>query len=151
MPPRSVDSPRNERRCRGFRDELGAGTSHQRQGRDGVEKGVLTAFSGTDSRAGPPVDVCLRLLDCETLPDGRMHSRLLDGLTSSNFYTYQVSGAVGNPSLSRFSMLSISLLLSTSLLWSTSLLLSTSLRRVYYMLGRFDLCRSSDPQWPPEC
>jgi hypothetical protein len=34
-------------------------------------------------------------LDCELLADGRVHSRLLDGLTASNFYTYQISGAVG--------------------------------------------------------
>jgi SNF2 family DNA or RNA helicase len=34
-------------------------------------------------------------LDCEHLADGRVRSRLLDGLATSNFYTYQISGAVG--------------------------------------------------------
>ena len=45
--------------------------------------------------AGPKVDVCLQLLDCETLEDGKVRPRLLKGLTSSNFYHYQISGAIG--------------------------------------------------------
>ncbi|OBT82958.1 hypothetical protein VE02_08180 [Pseudogymnoascus sp. 03VT05] len=56
---------------------------------------LQTAFSGTNTRSGPPVDLCLQLLDCEELPNGRVRSRLLSGATSSEFYKYQVSGAVG--------------------------------------------------------
>lgn len=44
---------------------------------------------------GPQVDLCLRLLDCENLPNGRVRSRLLEGFTKSEFYEYQISGAVG--------------------------------------------------------
>jgi hypothetical protein len=35
------------------------------------------------------------LLDCETLSNGRVRSRLLSSATSSEFYSYQVSGAIG--------------------------------------------------------
>jgi SNF2 family DNA or RNA helicase len=54
-----------------------------------------TAFSGTDSRAGPQVDLCLDLFDCETLGNGRVRPRLLEGFTTSEFYPYQISGSVG--------------------------------------------------------
>lgn len=56
---------------------------------------MQTAFSGTDLRAGPPIDLCLRLLDCERLLNSRVRSRLLHSIITSEFYDYQISGAIG--------------------------------------------------------
>lgn len=56
---------------------------------------MQTAFSGTSARSGPYYDLCLRVLDCETLPNGMIRSRLLKGLTTRTFFNYQISGAVG--------------------------------------------------------
>lgn len=65
------------------------------------------AFSGTDARAGPQVDLSLILLDCIEDPndDSMVISRLLTEITSEkgkiakvtskSFYRYQISGAVG--------------------------------------------------------
>jgi SNF2 family DNA or RNA helicase len=54
-----------------------------------------SAFSGTKAQAGPPVDLCLQLLDCMTLPSGMVRSSILKNVTDSDFYPYQVSGSVG--------------------------------------------------------
>ncbi|OBT86897.1 hypothetical protein VE02_03857 [Pseudogymnoascus sp. 03VT05] len=56
---------------------------------------LQSAFSGTNLRAGPPVDLCLQLLDCTALLNGRFSSGLLSKMTRSEFYGYQISGAVG--------------------------------------------------------
>ncbi|KGO49252.1 SNF2-like protein [Penicillium expansum] len=52
------------------------------------------AFSGSDSRAGPCLDVCLDLLLCEKKGD-KYISTLLEKLTDSHFFHYQITGAVG--------------------------------------------------------
>lgn len=52
------------------------------------------AFSASDSRCGPMLDICLDLLLCEKSGD-KYHSSLLEDFTSSDFYDYQIVGAVG--------------------------------------------------------
>jgi SNF2 family DNA or RNA helicase len=56
---------------------------------------MQTAFSGTQARTGPPVDICLQLLDCQVQPDGKVSSSFLQGVTDTKFFPYQISGAVG--------------------------------------------------------
>ncbi|PGH03058.1 hypothetical protein AJ80_08753 [Polytolypa hystricis UAMH7299] len=56
---------------------------------------MQTAFSGTSSRVGPPFDLCLRLLDCEMLPNGLVRSHILQKCTTCEFYLYQISSVVG--------------------------------------------------------
>lgn len=53
------------------------------------------AFSGTQHRAGPPLDVCMRLLLATEQPNGLYKSELLKDFTKSDFYNYQLFGAVG--------------------------------------------------------
>ncbi|KAL2853238.1 hypothetical protein BJY01DRAFT_78302 [Aspergillus pseudoustus] len=53
------------------------------------------AFSGTDYRSGPPVDLCLRLLLATKQDNGLYRSELLEEFVDSDFYHYQISGAVG--------------------------------------------------------
>ncbi|KAJ5619498.1 hypothetical protein N7510_003482 [Penicillium lagena] len=53
------------------------------------------AFSGTENRVGPPVDLCLDLLLCE-LEGDRYRATLFQEFTHNiTFYHYQISGAVG--------------------------------------------------------
>lgn len=52
------------------------------------------AFSASDSRCGPMLDLCLELLLCEKRGD-KFHSDLLEEFTSSDFYDYQIVGSVG--------------------------------------------------------
>lgn len=60
---------------------------------------MKTAFAGTNSRAGPEVDLCLELLDCIPDPGNAnmfIPQLLRDGkITDRSFYAYQISGAVG--------------------------------------------------------
>lgn len=53
-----------------------------------------SAFSGSNTRAGPCLDLCLDLLVCEKRAD-KYHSFLLEGETACDFYDYQITGAVG--------------------------------------------------------
>ncbi|RDW62917.1 uncharacterized protein DSM5745_10028 [Aspergillus mulundensis] len=53
------------------------------------------AFSGTDNRSGPPVDICLQLLMATEQDHGLYKSEMLAKFTNSQFYHYQISGAVG--------------------------------------------------------
>lgn len=56
-------------------------------------------YSGTEKQAGPPLDLCLRLLLCEEVQDQELgslwKSKVLQDVTTSNFFHYQISGAVG--------------------------------------------------------
>ncbi|CAI7626633.1 unnamed protein product [Penicillium viridicatum] len=60
---------------------------------------LLAAFSGCAARVGPHLDICLDLLLCQKVnPQDSAsvyRSELLKQFTSSNFYDYQVVGAVG--------------------------------------------------------
>ncbi|KAF4636083.1 hypothetical protein G7Y89_g2010 [Cudoniella acicularis] len=56
---------------------------------------MRSAFSGLNSRAGPELDVCLQLLDCEQLSNGRYQSRLFKDRTGCSFFNYQITGIVG--------------------------------------------------------
>ncbi|QKX54988.1 uncharacterized protein TRUGW13939_02078 [Talaromyces rugulosus] len=53
------------------------------------------AFSGTQSRAGPPLDICMRLLLATEQANGLYKSELLKDFVKSEFYNYQLAGAVG--------------------------------------------------------
>lgn len=53
------------------------------------------AFSGTQRRVGPPLDVCIRLLLATEQPNGLYKSELLKDFVKSEFYNYQLCGAVG--------------------------------------------------------
>lgn len=53
------------------------------------------AFSGTQRRAGPPLDVCMRLLLATKQPNGLYKSELLKDFVKSELYNYQLCGAVG--------------------------------------------------------
>ncbi|XHG09858.1 hypothetical protein AWENTII_012895 [Aspergillus wentii] len=53
------------------------------------------AFSGTDNRSGPPLDVCMRLLIAKEGKNGKYKSELLENFVNCSFYHYQVSGAIG--------------------------------------------------------
>lgn len=54
------------------------------------------AFTGSDSRAGPPLDACLDLLCCtRNEKTGRYKATVLGDEVHSEFYHYQVNGAVG--------------------------------------------------------
>jgi hypothetical protein len=56
---------------------------------------LRASYSGTQAQVGPPLDLCLELLACEEQPNGLWRSKLLADATSSDFYHYQISGAVG--------------------------------------------------------
>lgn len=53
------------------------------------------AFSGTQHRAGPPLDLCQWLLLATEQPSGLFKSELLKDFVKSEFYNYQLCGAVG--------------------------------------------------------
>ncbi|KAL2829917.1 hypothetical protein BDW59DRAFT_28313 [Aspergillus cavernicola] len=53
------------------------------------------AFSGTDNRSGPPVDLCMQLVTATRMENGLYKSELLEGFVVSHFYHYQMSGAIG--------------------------------------------------------
>ncbi|KAH0264376.1 hypothetical protein KCU91_g12087, partial [Aureobasidium melanogenum] len=56
---------------------------------------LRAAYSGTQAQVGPPLDLCLQLLACEQQPSGLWRSKLFTEATDSDFYHYQISGAVG--------------------------------------------------------
>lgn len=53
------------------------------------------AFSGTQYRAGPPLQVCMRLLLATEQSNGLYKSELLKDFVKSDFYNYQLCSAVG--------------------------------------------------------
>ncbi|KAH0288518.1 hypothetical protein KCU62_g5009, partial [Aureobasidium sp. EXF-3399] len=56
---------------------------------------LRSTYSGTQAQTGPPLDLCVALLACEKQENGLYKSKLLEGLTSSSFYHYQLGGAIG--------------------------------------------------------
>lgn len=56
---------------------------------------LRSTYSGTQAQAGPHLDLCLQVLACEKQADGLYKSRVLEGATTSSFYHYQISGAIG--------------------------------------------------------
>jgi hypothetical protein len=60
---------------------------------------IRKGYSGTEKQAGPPLDLCLRLPHCEEVLDeqsGTLYkSKVLCDVTTTNFFHYQISGAVG--------------------------------------------------------
>ena len=57
---------------------------------------MRSAFSGTEARAGPPLDLCLDLLDCIKDKKGMFRPRLIPAEhMDCTFYDYQITGAVG--------------------------------------------------------
>jgi hypothetical protein len=60
---------------------------------------MRTGYSGTENQAGPPLDLCLKLFLCQEVQDkdlGTLYdSKVLRDITTSKFFHYQISGAVG--------------------------------------------------------
>jgi hypothetical protein len=58
---------------------------------------MKSAFTGTENRAGPPADLCLRLLDCIQDPNNPdfVIPQILKKVTDRHFYVFQVTGAIG--------------------------------------------------------
>ncbi|KAI9376377.1 hypothetical protein BJX61DRAFT_538909 [Aspergillus egyptiacus] len=76
-------------------EEEGHANTKRNAATDAKYCNLQRAFSGTEYRSGPPVDICVRLLMATKTETGLYRSELLEGFVKCHFYHYQISGAIG--------------------------------------------------------